>query len=142
MNTDNYFINNISDYELIYPKLNIREKQRKIILMKGELGSGKTTFIKEFLAHRFDFYETTSPTFAIINKYEIFNNNTYHYDLYRINKSHELDDIGMYENLEIEALHFIEWPEIIPDNLINPDIIISFQIHKHQRLISLEHLNE
>ena len=50
----------------------------------------------------------------------------------------ELDEIGFYDNLETEAVHFIEWPEIIPQKLINANFIISFEIIDQYRLISID----
>ena len=61
----------------------------------------------------------------------------YHYDLYRITKPAELNDIGLYDNLEANALHFIEWPEIIPKQISKPNIIISFQTLSKERMISI-----
>ena len=66
----------------------------------------------------------------------------FHYDLYRINNVSELDEIGLYDNLETKAVHFIEWPEIIPQKLINANLIISFEIIDQYRLISIENINE
>ena len=50
----------------------------------------------------------------------------------------ELDEIGFYDNLETEAVHFIEWPEIIPLKLINTNFIISFEIIDQYRLMSVD----
>ena len=110
--------------------------------MKGQLGSGKTTFVKELLLHKYKFNDVNSPTFGIINTYNIKENLIYHYDLYRINNVSELDEIGFYDNLETEAVHFIEWPEIIPQKLISANFIISFEIIDQYRLISFENTDE
>ena len=61
----------------------------------------------------------------------------YHYDLYRIIKPAELNDIGLYDNLEVDALHFIEWPEMIPKQISRPNIIIDFQSLPKERIISI-----
>jgi tRNA threonylcarbamoyladenosine biosynthesis protein TsaE len=68
--------------------------------------------------------------------------NLYHYDLYRITKSNELYDIGFYDNLENDTVHFIEWPEIIPKQMCNPNIIINFQSLNKERIISIDTINE
>ena len=69
------------------PKYVEPEKSGKktIILLKGQLGSGKTTFVKELLSYKYKFYDVNSPTFGIINTYNIKENLIFHYDLYRIN---------------------------------------------------------
>ena len=61
----------------------------------------------------------------------------YHYDLYRITKPAELNDIGFYDNLDQDALHFIEWPEIIPKQISRPNIIINFQSLLKEKIISI-----
>ena len=142
MITANYLITHIRDYNILFQVLNFDIKTKAIILLKGDLGAGKTTFIKQFLITQHNFDETTSPTFGIINTYDINNRNIYHYDLYRINNTTELDEIGLYNNLDLDGLHFIEWPEIIPKKLIKPNMIISFQVVEQQRLISVIINNE
>ena len=135
---NNYLVRSEDQYHILLRNLNFKFNKRMIILMRGELGSGKTTFIKKVLAHMYDFHNTSSPTFGLINTYNIKNKLIFHYDLYRIHKESELNEIGIYDNLEIEATHFIEWPEVIPSNLIKPDMIISFEMMDGYRLISIK----
>lgn len=135
---NNYLVRSEDQYHILFRELNIKFNKRMIILMRGELGSGKTTFIKQLLARDHDFHETSSPTFGLINTYNIQDKLIFHYDLYRIDKESELNEIGIYDNLEIDATHFIEWPEVIPNNLIKPDMIISFEMLDEYRLISIK----
>ena len=91
----------------------IKNSNKKIIILNGTLGSGKTTLVKEFVKS-FDIKENvTSPTFAIQNRY----GNIYHYDVYQ--KKDEFLSLGMLEELEKEGFHFIEWGEEIEDVLKN-----------------------
>ena len=138
----NYLINDINEYGNLVDNLELSNSKKSIIFLKGELGSGKTTFIKHALIRMYRFHQVTSPTFGLINSYNINENTIYHYDLYRINNKSELFEIGLFNTLEINTLHFIEWPEIIPDNVINPDIIITFLQAGKQRIISVEAKNE
>ena len=108
-----------------------------VIFLKGELGSGKTTFVQNYLKYKYAFTNTSSPTFGIVNTYLINKIMIYHYDLYRITKPAELNDIGFYDNLESNALHFIEWPEIIPKQISRPNIIINFQSLLKEKIISI-----
>ena len=142
MISKNFLINDVSEYNYLIDNLKINHNKKSIILLKGELGSGKTTFIKQALIRVYGFHQVTSPTFGIINAYNINENTIYHYDLYRINDHSELFEIGLFNTLEINTLHFIEWPEIIPNNFINPDIIITFVQAGTQRIISIENMNE
>jgi tRNA threonylcarbamoyladenosine biosynthesis protein TsaE len=90
----------------------------EIILLKGGLGLGKTTFVKELLKIMYPKLNLniTSPTFTILNLYEAENKKIYHYDLYRIKSTAELYEIGFFDNLG-EDLIFIEWPDLIIDYL-------------------------
>ena len=142
MRNRNYLVPFIKNYPLIFRELNLNFGKKTIILLKGQLGSGKTTFVKELLSYKYKFNDVNSPTFGIINTYNIKENLIFHYDLYRINKVSELDEIGFYDNLETEAIHFIEWPEIIPLKLINANLIISFEIIDQYRLISIDDADE
>ena len=138
MKNRNYLIPLIKNYPSLFRELDLKFDRKTIILLKGQLGSGKTTFVKELLFHKYKFNDVNSPTFGIINTYNIKDNLIFHYDLYRINNASELDEIGLYDNLEMEAIHFIEWPEIIPKKLINSHLIISFEIIDQYRLITVE----
>ena len=142
MKNRNYLIPCIKNYSSIFRELDLNFGKKNIILLKGKLGSAKTTFLKELLFHKYKFNDVNSPTFGIINTYNIKENIIFHYDLYRINNVSELDEIGLYDNLDIETVHFIEWPEIIPQKLINADFIISFELIDHYRLISIENTDE
>jgi tRNA threonylcarbamoyladenosine biosynthesis protein TsaE len=88
----------------------------KIILISGEMGSGKTTLIKQILISLNVIDNISSPTFSIINEYTTKSKDlVYHMDLYRINKIEELEEIGFFEYLESGNLCFIEWGDIIED---------------------------
>ena len=89
----------------------IKNSGKKIVLLKGTLGSGKTTLVKEFVKSCGIDETVTSPTFAIQNRYE----NIYHYDIYQ--KKEEFISLGMLEELEKKGFHFIEWGEEIEDIL-------------------------
>ena len=137
MSNKNYLIKNIGDYESLFKNINLCVNNRTVIFLKGELGSGKTTFVQNYLKYKYAFTNTTSPTFGIVNTYPISQIMIYHYDLYRITKPAELNDIGFYDNLEANAIHFIEWPEIIPKQTSKPDIIINFQSLSEERIIAI-----
>jgi tRNA threonylcarbamoyladenosine biosynthesis protein TsaE len=96
----------------------------------GEMGSGKTTFIRELCKVLDTIDLVSSPTFAIINEYATRNGlYIYHFDFYRIKSSVELLDIGFNDYCTDNAYCFIEWPdkakEIIPDNFLNVKLQVS-----------------
>ena len=137
MTNKNYLIKNLSDYESLFKNINLCDDNRTVIFLKGELGSGKTTFVQNYLKYKYAYTNTSSPTFGIVNAYSINEIMIYHYDLYRITIPTELYDIGFYDNLETNALHFIEWPEIIPKKISRPNIIINFESLFKERIISI-----
>ena len=94
-------------------------KDVNIILVKGELGAGKTTLIKSILKNLGVKENITSPTFSIVNQYAISNRLINHFDLYRIKYLKELDVIGFEEYLESGEVCFIEWPEIAMSKIVD-----------------------
>jgi len=111
-----------------------------IIVLNGNLGAGKTFFIKYTLEH-FKIENVTSPTFAIVNEYYGLKK-FYHFDFYRINNAQELFDIGFNDYIKDDnAVTFIEWGnlfnELIPkvrkeiSITINNDFSRDFYIKKY-----------
>lgn len=92
-------------------------KGLSVVLFHGEMGSGKTTFVKaigEVLGVK---DSMSSPTFSIVNEYETQAGKIFHFDFYRIKKEIEAYDIGTEEYFDSGNLCFIEWPEKIPSLL-------------------------
>ncbi|MDA9710233.1 tRNA (adenosine(37)-N6)-threonylcarbamoyltransferase complex ATPase subunit type 1 TsaE [Candidatus Pelagibacter sp.] len=92
-------------------------KKGEIFFLYGEMGVGKTTFVKYFINNlqlKFDrkITEVTSPTFNIMNEYLLGNFVIKHYDLYRLKSESELKDLNLFENKNDDIL-LIEWPQII-----------------------------
>jgi tRNA threonylcarbamoyladenosine biosynthesis protein TsaE len=101
-----------------------------IVCFYGDLGSGKTTLIKEICKQLKVEDEVKSPTFSIVNEYLTDSNDSlYHFDFYRLKSIEEAYDIGVEEYFDSGNLVFIEWPEIIhsllPDNRV--EIFISYE---------------
>ena len=87
----------------------------KLVFLEGELGSGKTTLIKQFCKELGFKNQVTSPTFPLLNIYKNNEKNIYHADLYRLKKIEEINELGFYEIMESNDWFFIEWPELLYD---------------------------
>ena len=92
-------------------------KPKDVIFLHGEMGVGKTTFVK-YLINGFQkennqiTTEVTSPTFNILNEYQIKKIKINHYDLYRLNSVNELKDLNLFDD-KLNSITLIEWPQII-----------------------------
>jgi tRNA threonylcarbamoyladenosine biosynthesis protein TsaE len=89
--------------------------ERRVFAFHGEMGVGKTTFIKAVCEHLGVKDVINSPTFAIINEYrsETSGETIYHFDFYRINRLEEAEELGLTDYFYSGARCFIEWPEKI-----------------------------
>ncbi len=104
------------------------------ILLTGDLGVGKTTFIKYIInslqrINRQEISEVPSPTFNITNEYQIKKIIIKHYDLYRIKNEKELNNLGIQENLK-KQITLIEWPKIAKKLKIKNSISLIFKYNK------------
>ena len=93
----------------------LNSKPNKVILFNGEMGVGKTTFIKALCKELGIEDATSSPTFSLVNEYETdYGEAVYHFDVYRLKNETEAYDMGMDEYLYSGSWNFIEWAEKIP----------------------------
>ena len=98
-------------------------KKGDLVFLFGEIGTGKTTFVKNFInnlqkKNQENITEVPSPTFNILNEYKIKNLDIYHYDLYRVKDKEELQNLGKIDE-NSNALIFVEWPELLKKNILN-----------------------
>jgi tRNA threonylcarbamoyladenosine biosynthesis protein TsaE len=107
---------------------------RRKIALYGEMGAGKTTFVKAFCRYLGVSVSTDSPTFSLINQYRYTDAAggaavVYHLDLYRLNTAEEAFDIGIDEVLYDENYCFIEWPQVaeglLPNSMAKIKIVIT-----------------
>ena len=115
-----------------------------IIILSGELGSGKTKFVQGILEYFNLENEISSPTFTIVNEYISNNINIYHFDVYRLEDSEEFFAIGGEEYFS-KGICLIEWGEIIEDILPKPYIKIKFSKNDddiNYRCLTIENINK
>jgi len=112
----------------------------QVIVLNGNLGSGKTFFIKQVMKH-FGINYVNSPSFAIVNEYEG-KIKAYHFDFYRLMNIDELFDIGWQDYLnDVDAVIFIEWGELINEALPKErlEILITILESKTRRFEFIRH---
>ena len=114
--------------EFIYSYLDIHDFAKKIapllrhklVFLEGELGSGKTTLIKQICRELGFKDQVSSPTFPLLNIYKNNEKNIYHADLYRLKNIEEINELGFYEIMENNNWFFVEWPELLYDSIDFP----------------------
>ena len=117
-------------------------KPGEVLALKGDLGSGKTTFTK-YLAEALGVVKiVTSPTFVILKRYPILNSDKFdqlvHIDCYRLSSAADLESIGFFEFLEDERnLIVVEWPESIIPILKDKVLLLEFEyLSENERIIT------
>lgn len=112
----------------------------KVWMFKGEMGAGKTTFIR-YICRQLEVVENvSSPTFSIINEYSRKNGElVYHFDFYRIEKVQEAVDIGCEEYFYSGNICLVEWPEKILNLLPEPKVEVTIVSDGVNRKIRFSH---
>ena len=122
-------------------------KKGDVVFLHGEIGVGKTTFIRHLINNlqknnNLNLTEVTSPTFNLVNEYDVGSFIIQHYDLYRLNDSTEIKNIGLFEN-NYELLTLIEWPEKIETKIENKiDLYFEYGKDLNKRSLSIKGLND
>lgn len=109
-----------------------------VIYLIGELGVGKTTFVRGLLRTLQFGGKVKSPTFTLVEQYDFSWGMVYHFDLYRLTHPEELDFIGIREYFTLESIVFIEWPENGEGYLPSADLELSFKILVEGREVALK----
>jgi len=113
----------------IAEKISTQLKKNQIIFLYGEIGVGKTTFVRYLINKlqkdkNINITEVTSPTFNILNEYQIGDLTIKHYDLFRIKLKEEITNLNIFED-NLNSISLIEWPQII-DTKSNKNVELFF----------------
>ena len=144
--SDKIILSSEKKTEELANKLLKKLKLGDVIFLYGEIGVGKTTFVRYLIngfqkENNIKLTEVTSPTFNIINEYEINQTKINHYDLFRIKSVEETKNLGLFDNLT-NSITLVEWPQIIkgkPKNLIEFDF--KYENDHQQRYVEIKGLN-
>ena len=127
-------------------KISKKLKLGNVVFFEGEMGVGKTTFIRYLInnlqkENRLKITEVTSPTFNLLNEYKIKDIKINHYDLFRIKNLDEIHNLGLFDNIS-NAITLIEWPQKIkpkPKNLI--ELNFEYGNDYKERILKIKGLN-
>ena len=128
-------------------KLTSYLKGGEYVFLYGEMGVGKTTFVKYFINkfqtdEKLKLTEVTSPTFNLLNEYETKHFTIKHYDLFRIKNSLEIKDLDIFD-VKSQTITFIEWPQILENNakVKSIDLLFAYENELKNRTVQIKGLN-
>ncbi len=126
----------LNDLEDVAKQL-VQNVKTKTLLFYGDMGVGKTTLIKAIAKILGSDDEVSSPTFSIVNEYQLQNDKIYHFDLYRINDLEEAYNFGIEDYIDSEHWKLIEWPEKIKPILSDHFDRINLELEASNRILKL-----
>lgn len=135
-----YVSNSPAETEDLGAALAERLKPGTVVAFSGDLGAGKTAFVRGMARGLGISERVTSPTFTIVNEYEGGRLPLFHFDMYRLGSSDELFDIGWEDYLVRGGVCAVEWSENVSDAMEGECIRVDIRrgAHDNQRLITIE----
>ena len=119
-------------------------KGGEFIFLYGEMGVGKTTFVKYFIneyqkMNNLTQTEITSPTFSLLNEYQVKGIRIKHYDLFRINRKEDIDNLDIFEK-DNKLITFIEWPQLLTytQNIKSIDLTFNYLNDLNDRSVDIK----
>ena len=136
-------IKSLDHLQLIAKKIVDKISEKDCIFLIGEIGVGKTTFTRSLINYfqrreGVAQTEVLSPTFNLLYEYDIKSLKVMHYDLYRIKKTLELDQLGIF-NSNTDSIKIIEWPQLIEADITDRlELHLSYASNENERNLSLK----
>lgn len=140
MMTNQFFLIDNEATEQFGANLWTQLPEKSLVFLHGDLGAGKTTLVRGLLRAAGVTGAIKSPTYALIEEYEIGERKIFHFDLYRLAEPEELEWIGIDDYLNQNALCFIEWSEKGAGVLPVADVNITLTIQDSGRLVQIDRL--
>lgn len=131
----------LEDYPKIAQEILATFPTFKKIILHGPMGAGKTTFVKSFIQALGSQDKGSSPTFGLVNEYELPENEVvFHFDCYRIEQEEEILEIGWEDYMESSSYCLIEWPEKVASYLPDKLLMITIDIEEGYRNFEVKKL--
>ncbi|CUB05830.1 tRNA (adenosine(37)-N6)-threonylcarbamoyltransferase complex ATPase subunit type 1 TsaE [Marinomonas fungiae] len=124
--------------ELFGENLAASLKRGGVVYLDGNLGMGKTTLVRGILRGLGYVGPVKSPTYTIVEPYDLDQVEVFHFDLYRISDAEELEFMGVRDYFKDGALCLVEWAEMGEGVLPKPDLVVHLNLVRHGRSISIE----
>ena len=124
--------------ESVLNGISFKAEPGETIAIVGPTGAGKTTLVRGILAGLGHSGSVKSPTYTLLEPYELTSCVVLHFDFYRIGDSRELEFIGFDELMDADAIKLVEWPERAADRLPPPDLEITLRVEDEGRRIEVE----
>lgn len=112
--------------------------EKSVVFLLGDLGAGKTTLVRGFMRAAGHQGTVKSPTYNIVEEYQLGGRLFFHFDLYRLTDPEELEWIGINDYLQQKSICFFEWPENGTGHLGDADLIISLTATDNRRKLGIE----
>lgn len=118
----------------------LETRPHTVVLLMGDIGAGKTTFVRGFVAHFGSTDLVTSPTFTLMNEYRAEGVRICHFDLYRLGSAAEAGELGIEDELQTADFSLVEWPSVGGDLFDFSTVVvkISYGDSEDERIIRIE----
>lgn len=133
----NIKLNTLEDTELFGAALWKALPNNCLVFLQGQLGAGKTTLVRGILRAAGHKGAVKSPTYTLVEEYDINSRKIFHFDLYRVADPEELELIGIRDYMAQDSLCFIEWAELGQNFLPEPDLIVSLAVQSQGRILKI-----
>lgn len=137
MKTRQILIPSSTDMLALGARLAQAQADQYVLFLQGQLGAGKTTLVRGMLQALEYQGAVKSPTYTLVETYHLANRTIFHWDMYRLTDSVELENIGIRDYLQQPAWWLVEWAEHVKDILPPADLLIKFVVRDEARELDL-----